>query len=340
MNFRKNKKKPSKKITMAKPVDLKGKHMIVTGAAPGSLGYETAKQLLLWGASVVITTRNDTQDVAATLKQELGLPADKVSLGSHTLDLANTASVQNFVSWYTANYGSRLDALINNAGIHLDLLSKWKEPRLTEDGHEMHWRINHLGTAHLTDELLPLLRKTGREHGEARIVNVVSQLHSRGNNTLLFNPDRPYESWQAYGLSKLATMHFSNELHRRFNATDNIKSYSLHPALKSGATSNIAKRGLEEQPFLKWLLTISSRLGEAFMASTREGAQTQLHCATDKEAEGGHYYVNCLIAPVSSDANDKEAARRLWEQTNRWLRDSGLQGKEVSNKEGEHVLEV
>ena len=42
---------------MAERTDMSGRHVIVTGASPHSLGYETAKILAGWGASVVATSR-------------------------------------------------------------------------------------------------------------------------------------------------------------------------------------------------------------------------------------------------------------------------------------------
>lgn len=41
----------------ADPMNLSGRVMIVTGASPGSIGFETARTLARWGAKVVITTR-------------------------------------------------------------------------------------------------------------------------------------------------------------------------------------------------------------------------------------------------------------------------------------------
>ena len=45
------------KTAMAERVPLDGKKMVVTGASPGSLGFETARALADWGATVVVTTR-------------------------------------------------------------------------------------------------------------------------------------------------------------------------------------------------------------------------------------------------------------------------------------------
>jgi len=300
-------------------VDLAGRCMLVTGCSVGSLGFATAQQLARWGATVVVTTRRETDSVVAALNAALAQAGAAGRVDGHPLDLADAASVNGFTQWFGGIHGGRLDALVNNAGIHLDLLSRWKAPRLASDGFEIHWRTNYLGTVHLTCNLLPLLLQTARDVGEARVVNVVSQLHSRGSNALLFDAGRRYESWQAYGLSKLALMHFTRELHRRHGATDHLKSYSLHPGSRGGTSTNIARAGLAGHPVVDLIRRCAAPLEKAFMASAEEGAQTQLHCATSASAASGHYHVNCQVAQGSADSEDAGAAQRLWDETQAWL---------------------
>ncbi len=256
----------------------------------------------------------------AALNAEIAQGDKPGKMDGHPLDLSRAPSVNQFTRWYDRFYGGRLDALVNNAGIHLDLMSDWKEPRLSRDGIEIQWRTNYLGTVHLTHNLLPLLKNTGRAVGEARVVNVVSQLHSRGSNELLFNADRTYESWQAYGLSKLGLIHFTNELHRRYYQADNLNSYSLHPGGRSGTYTNVAGKGLEGHAVIETVRRWAAPLERLLMASAAEGAQTQIYCATSAVAKSGHYYTNSQIANSSKDSVDEDAAGRLWEETKVWLR--------------------
>lgn len=315
MTIRERLRKPFVAIRIAERVDLSGKHIIVTGCSTGSLGYATAQQLAHWGARVIVTTRRGTKDVVAALNAELLRNHGAGKVDGHPLDLSRAASVNEFTQWYERFYGDRLDVLVNNAGIHLDLMSAWKAPRKSRDGVEIHWRTNYQGTVHLTRNLLPLLQQTGRDVGEARVVNVVSQLHSRGTNELLFNANRAYESWQAYGLSKLGLIHFSNELHRRFSHTDNLKSYSLHPGGRSGAYTNVANKGLEGHAAIAVIRKLAAPLERLMMASAAEGAQTQIHCASAPAVHSGQYYVNCQVARSSDDSLDENAAQRLWQET-------------------------
>ncbi|MBK8289080.1 MAG: hypothetical protein IPK95_10980 [Cellvibrionales bacterium] len=49
------------KAPFAHQQDLTGKTVIVTGCAPGSIGFETARTLADWGATVIVTTRSTVE---------------------------------------------------------------------------------------------------------------------------------------------------------------------------------------------------------------------------------------------------------------------------------------
>ena len=294
----------------AAPVDLAGRTVLVTGTAPGSIGFETARLLGNWGARVCVTTRSDPAAVIEALKA-----AGVAAVEGHALDLSQRDSVRAFADWYLARHDGRLDVLVNNAGVHLDLLSQWKQPKLTPDGQEIHWRTNYLGTMHLTALLLPALLASARQRGDARVVNVVSMLHARGGNAGLFAPQQPYNSWVAYGLSKLALIHATTELQRRHGA-QGLRACSLHPG---AVYTNIAGKGLAGNPLIEKLRNAMAPVEAFFLLTPEEGAQTQVHCATAPDAAGGLYYRDCKPAVPSADAQDAAVAARLWEQTQQWL---------------------
>lgn len=322
MTLRQLLRQPFVKTAFAKQVDLTGRHVIITGAGPNSLGYASAKVLASWGALVIITTRKDTAATLKSMSSELAEEGVIANISGYELDLCEADSVKQFVQWYLETHGNRLDILMNNAGIHLDLMAKRKEPQLTADGHEIVWRTNFLGAAHLTHCLLSLLQATGDEYGDARIVNVSSQIHSKGTNEHLLAPNTFYNSWKAYGLSKLAMIHYSNELHRRFANRHKLQSYALHPGGTSGTYTNVATKGLEGSPVIGFLYKLGAPIERLFMSSAEEGAQTQIYCATSPDAEGGHYYVNCEIGEASDQSRDQKAAEQLWHETGQWI--SGL----------------
>lgn len=272
--------------------------MIVTGASPGSLGYATAAALADWGARLIVTTRHATEAVVQSLSGDLA---------GHSLDLTDADSVAEFASWVVANE-KRVDVLINNAGVHLDLRSAWKEPRLAADGFEIHWRTNYLGTMQLTELLLPVLDVIG----DGRVITVVSKLHARGRNEFLFRPLEPYNSWDAYGTSKLALIHAMNELPRRH---PNVRAYSLHPG---SVYTHIADRGLDGHRVLGVVRRALAPIESRMLLSPEDGAQTTLHCATAPDLLSG-YYRNCAPATPSAETDDASVAARLWDETVAWV---------------------
>jgi NAD(P)-dependent dehydrogenase (short-subunit alcohol dehydrogenase family) len=271
---------------------------LVTGATPGSLGDATARALVARGFDVVVTSRS-------------GL--DPLSLGAqagHALDLTDVRSVERFVGWYGEEVG-RLDVLVNNAGVHLDLRSTWKQPHLV-DGHEVHWRTNYLGTAHLTHRLLPLLLASDAP----RVVNVVSKLHARGTNAAVLGGLDPYDSWAAYGTSKLALVHLTTELARRHPS---VTTAALHPG---SVHTHIADRGLEEHRLLSGVRRVLAPLERRALLSPEVGARTTLHCATAPDVVSGGYYERSALREPSADAQDAGVAAELWDRTAAWV--SGL----------------
>jgi len=269
---------------------------LVTGAGPGSLGEATVAALRAQRWRVITTTRTceTTRD-------------------SHPLELADAASVTALAQWLpTAT--ERLDVLVNNAGVHLDLRSKWREPQLV-DGHEVHWRTNYLGAAQLTRLLLPLLLDTAAAHGEARVVNVVSKLHERGRNEWLFGDLTPYDSWAAYGTSKLALVHEAAEIERRYGARG-LHGYSLHPG---SVYTKVADRGLETAPLLARLRRLAAPLERRALATPEVGARTTVWCATSPDAVPGGYHVRSAVAEPSPEALDADVASRLWDATSAWV---------------------
>jgi 3-oxoacyl-ACP reductase-like protein len=71
---------------MAKPISLQGKIAIVTGASPGSIGYETAKTLASWGCTVIVTTRSNTQSCVHTMVAELKNKHLPHAISGHSLN--------------------------------------------------------------------------------------------------------------------------------------------------------------------------------------------------------------------------------------------------------------
>ena len=303
---------------MAEEVDMSGRNVIVTGAAPNSIGYETAKILASWGATVVVTSIDDIELMEDSLRGDLRtIGADENKITAHALDLCDVDSVNDFTTWYRKNYNDRLHVLINNAGIHKNILNPRKKLPMTKDGFEIHWRTNFLGTFHLTSLLLPILKQNGLESGDARVINVTSHLHDRVKNKSMFNDDGDYNSWDAYGLSKLALIHFTFEIQRRFARKYNLQSATLHP----GSVKTNLMQAEESEGKIGYLLNrICYSLASVVLLSPVSGAQTSVMCASKYPFQGGNYYVRCEIAESSGETKDQDVSKLLWDKSDAWIR--------------------
>lgn len=302
--------------TMAPVESLEGKKVIITGASPNSIGFETAFTLAQFGAEVIVSGRSNSHKTVEALKAALREKNITSKVDGHNLELSKAQSVIEFTDWYFDNHGERLDILINNAGIHLDFLSQWSEPKLIDSNEEIHWRTNYLGSSHLTHLLLPLLRQTGKQYGDARVINISSQLHDMGVNTEFFEPSLPYNSWQAYGQSKLALVHMAFEINRKFSKEYNLKGYALHPG---SVYTNIAHKGLDGNGLIQNIRNLFGPIEAFFLLSPLEGAQTQILCASSPIIESGQYYERCEKGTVNKEALDTSAAERLWNETEAWV---------------------
>ncbi len=266
--------------------------IVITGATSG-IGRATALGLAPRGVSLIVVARDRERGDALIeeLRQAGAGPGTRLVLA----DLARQDEVRRAAAAILAQ-APRLDALINNAGVvHL-------ERRLTPDGHEATFAVNHLAYFLLTLLLLPRLR----ESAPARIVSVASNAHSfvRGIHfdDLGWEHAR-YRSLVVYGHSKLANILFTRELGRRL-AGSGVTAVCLHPG--AVATGLGRDNGMVSDVIRKII--------SPFMRRPESGAATSLHLATleDIEAHQGAYFSDLKPRIPSRAARDDAAAERLW----------------------------
>jgi NAD(P)-dependent dehydrogenase (short-subunit alcohol dehydrogenase family) len=194
------------------------------------------------------------------------------------------------------------------------------ERRLTIDGFEQHMGINHLAHVLLTAELLPALAAAPA----ARVVSLSSMAHraaprlDRG-----LNLTGRYSPMRAYGQSKLATLLFGLELHRRLRAAGSpVSSLIAHPGWSA---TQLQYRDDHPGPVV-W----TSRKATALLGSSAaEGARSQISAAADPSWPSGSFIGPVLgvrgrphRSSTSSAAADPVTARWLWHMSN------GLTGAE------------
>lgn len=278
--------------------DQTGRVVIVTGANSG-IGFETAKALAIKGAEVVLASRSEERGTRAVEKIRSEIPSANIDL--ILLDLANLDSIKLFAETFRS-HSSRLDLLINNAGI-----MNPPTRQTTSDGFEMQFGTNHLGHFALTLRLADLIVSSPG----SRVVTVSSSAQNFGKLDLE-DPqwvDRAYKGMQAYSASKIANMLFTLELQRRFSETS---ASSIAVAAHPGWTATN----------LQATTTAFRVLNPFFAMQPWQGALPTLYAATSTDVRPGAYYGPDGIAnwrgypavnKPATQSTDVRLARRLWE---------------------------
>lgn len=274
------------------PEDLSGRSVLITGASSG-IGKATAAALAGAGADVVITARDPSRGrQAATDIERAGGRAVQLRM----LDLARMTSVVGFSERFLAER-DRLDVLVLNAGTFST------DRKVTEDGFELMFQVNHLAHFLLTRRLLGVLRASV----PSRVVVVGSVAHKRGRlDWKDLQSEAAYRGMTVYATSKLANVLFARELARRLEGTG-VTVNSLHPGtVRSGWGADGDARGL---------LALGLRLARWAFLSPDHGARTVVHLAASDAVKGhtGGYYTRCRPSKPARPGRDDDAARRLWE---------------------------
>ena len=192
----------------------------------------------------------------------------------------------------------RLDVLVNNAGLFSP------KYRLSADGYELTFAVNHLAPFLLTNLLLDRLKASA----SARVVTVASAAH-RGNRldvAALTHP-RDWTMMRAYGRSKLCNILFTRELASRLDPAQ-VVAVCLHPGVVATA---IGQRG--------GLVELGWRLYKPFMIGPEQGADTPVFLSTvpDPTPFHGGYVIRRALAEPDPAARDSDLARRLWDESAR-----------------------
>ena len=249
------------------------------------------------GAQVIIAARNPKKAAAAIKEIEQRVPDGK--LEHIPLDLASFASVHAFADAFTSRF-DHLDVLVNNAGLTVN------KRKVTEDGHETQFQVNHLSHFLLTG----LLHDRLMAAPAARVINVSSTGHTVARDGLDFDDldweQRKYHGFRVYCATKLANVMFTREFARRYDDTK-MTANAVHPGFVG---SNFAREG-----DMGFFIGIGMLVARPFSISSATGARTSIYLASSPDVDGisGEYFYQCKVAKPSNSALDTAAAERLWD---------------------------
>ncbi|GAA5956127.1 hypothetical protein JCM3765_005460 [Sporobolomyces pararoseus] len=303
--FRANKSTPYNPSARFPPGSLNGKVYCVTGGH-GGIGLATTKFLVNGGARVIIASRTESkvQDAIEELvKGNSGDAGVRERLSYVKLDLNSLKQVEKAAEEILAKE-NRLDGVVCNAGI---MALPYK---LTEDGIEQQFQVNHLGHFLFVTKLLPLLEKTCDQTGKpSRVVNLSSFAHNFVSlypfASLSFNSkadiNRSYGSkWIRYSVSKLSNVYMAKELNKRVTSSK-VRALSVHPGfVKSNLYEANPVPGFVQKLFI----------------DIDEGAYSSVYAVADEEVEKKNLWGAYLVpfnTPVEPRrGNDAAKAKELW----------------------------
>jgi NAD(P)-dependent dehydrogenase (short-subunit alcohol dehydrogenase family) len=265
---------------------MPAKTILVTGSTDG-IGRQTALELLRLGHRVIVHGRSPDKTTAAAegLRTESGSQA----VDAWPAELASLAALRAAAPALLASH-PKLDVLLHNAGVFMN------ERRLSVDGFELTFAVNHLAPFLLTHLLAPALEAAA----PSRVVVVSSVAHGRGPLDFAdLQLQTGFTGYAAYARSKMCNVLFASELAERWKEK-RIAANSLHPGVVG---TKLLKEGF----------------GMDGNDSLAQGAATSVHLAVAPEVEGvtGKYFSSRREAALGRYARDPEVRRKLWEESAR-----------------------
>src|SRR5262245_28766268 len=172
---------------------MQGKMVVITGATSG-IGAIAAEKLAAMGARIVLTARGKSR--GQTELARLRAIAPGLGHKVHYADLSKISEMKR-VADEIAQEEPRIDVLINNAG------AIFASRRVTEDGLECTFALNHLAYFVVTEGLRPRLLASA----PSRIINTASGAHQGASlNFDDLQSAQLYSGLKAYSRSKLCNI--------------------------------------------------------------------------------------------------------------------------------------
>ena len=266
---------------------------LITGCTSG-IGEAAARALAAQPGTLVLLGRSASKLAAL----QAALCGGAATIETIQADLGERAQVRRAAEALLAAH-PKLHLLINNAGVYN------QERKLTADGVEETFAVNHLAYFELTLRLLPALRAAAAPDTPARVINVASDAHRAGSMGWadLEKAQGYGQGWGAYAQSKLANILFTRALGRRL-AGRGVVVHAMHPGfVNSGFARNNG-----------WLGNLAMNISRPFQRSPARAAETITFLATSPEAgrSTGGYWANERPSTPTRAARDEAAEERLW----------------------------
>ena len=272
--------------------NLQGKTVVFTGGTDG-MGKVAVKKLAKMGATIMLPGRSKEKTRAVV--SELNEIAQKKNTQYVPCDLSSQKSIREAAKIILEKC-PKIDYLINCAG------ANFGERKLSEEGYEMTWAVNHLAPFLLNNLLLERLK----ESAPARIVNLSSATEKSGH--IHFDDIQLSKKWstfRSYTQAKLAMNMATRKMAKELEGT--------------GVTVNALNPGFIKTNLLRETKGWESLVGIPYMfffASKPDiGGDRILRVALSDEYENvsGKFIYEDKIKDPNPEALDDNIVERVWE---------------------------
>jgi len=266
------------------------KTVLITGANSG-IGKSTAITLASKGFHIMFIARDELS--AEIAKQEIISVSRNNAVDYILADLLSLKEVRRVAEKFK-KICPTLDILINNAGVCLP------DKRISEDGFEAMFQINHLSHFLLTNLLMDMLKKSEK----ARIINVSSAGYRSGTFDIdNLQSEKKFGSFSTYCNTKLLNILFTFELAELLKNTA-ITANCLHPGV---VNTNFAGE-------FRGIYGLMGKIFKPFLISPEKGAATSIYLATSEEVSqvSGKYFEKCSITEPRNKAINIVNQKILW----------------------------
>jgi NAD(P)-dependent dehydrogenase (short-subunit alcohol dehydrogenase family) len=262
--------------------------VVITGATRG-IGEAATVELARRGAELSIVGREP--DRVRAVAEQAAASGSGAPVHQHVADLSHMSDVRALAEQLRAQH-DHIDVLANNAG------ALFASRKLTPDGFEQTFALNHLAPFLLTNLLLDRL-------AGGRVVTTASDAHKSGLLNLAdLQSETSYAAMRVYGTSKLCNILFTRELARRAGS---LHANCFHPG--------VVRTGFGKNDGGIW--KVLTTLGGPFFRSPQRGARSLVWLALSDAAAplNGEYIEDEKVVAPSAQAQDAELARELWERS-------------------------
>jgi NAD(P)-dependent dehydrogenase (short-subunit alcohol dehydrogenase family) len=334
---------------------LAGKVAVVTGGGEG-IGAAFVHALLKNSISKVFLVSNDPEryeQVKEQWKKDTGADPPTVF---YQADLGDNQQVDQVVTKIRENT-DRIDIVNLNAAIGMYATDVPQDTNVQSHAIDRHFACNNVGHAILLQGLLPVIKKTSKEHGEARIVIMASNLHFSAPSSVKFKSmEELHEDLGPtlqYNRSKLANVLYCKKLHRIFRAEglQSIKINCCHPGVVKTAQQDgvvetyndkiqdVLGHNAASRVAQSALSGLNQAARAIAMKDSPEGALSALYAATSPEVTeqdiSGEYIVpNGHVQEADKRALDYEIQDDCWELIQECIKQGLGNAQGVDHQEG------